>query len=266
MKTISRIICLFVLITSFSTLAIAQPSTKDLARAINDFAQKEMLAMLPLDLGTMILDSYSYGEDYVQNKFIYKDNDLFKTYKENPAEHQYQVMLELANANMAALKWSRLFYIDSDLDLKYVFYSPDKSESYSFVITVEDIASMLEVETITPEYRRDVLVEYCAPIMSGMSSGNLRMSITNTAVVTTLYTSDFIFSDPDYNKEWDLPYINSEITPADDPGFIFEIMACYLDIDVEYVFVDSSNGQTYKITADRKILQKKVADWLKTKN
>jgi hypothetical protein len=98
-----------------------------------------------------------------------------------------------------------------------------------------------------------------------MSLGDVKMSITDTAVVTTLYTSDFIFSEPDYNKELDLPFINSEITPVEDSGFIFEILACYLDIDVEYVFVDSNSGQTYKITADRKKLEKKVENWLKTK-
>jgi hypothetical protein len=221
--------------------------------------------MLPLDMGDLIFNNYSYEKDNLLGIYIFKDNNLFKTHKENQAEHKYLVMLELANADIIGLKWSRVFHIDSELDLKYVYYNPDRSDSYSFTITVEDIASMLDVDSITPEYRRDIVKELLSYTMSNMSSGDVKISITNTAVVTTLYTSDFIFSEPDYNKELDLPFINSEITSVDEPGFIFEILACYLDIDVEYVFVDSNNGQTYKITADRKKLEKKVENWLKTK-
>lgn len=259
------IICLLLFAGSLAGSVIAQPSKKYLARALYDFTQKQVIAMLPLDMGNIICDNYIIGKDCVQGIYTFKDNNLFKTYKANQAEHKYHVMVELANANAVALKWTRIFHIDSDMDLKYVYYSPDKSDSYSFIITVDDFMSMLDFDSITPEYRREIVGELFSYITSNMPSIDVKMSITDTAVVTTVYTPVFIFSDPCYDKEKnDLRYINSEITPVNEPGFIFEIIACYLDIDVEYVFVDSNNGQTYKITADRKILQKKVSDWLET--
>lgn len=264
MKTINRIIWLFVFLTSFSTFALAQPSKKDLARALYDFSQEEILTMLPMDLGDIIWENYSYGDEDVQSTFIFKDNNTFKTYKDYSSAQKYQVMLELANANTITVKASRLLYIDIGRNLKYVYYNPDKSDSYSFVISVEDLISMLDVDAVTQEYRRDVMTSHFSSIMPEMFSENAKVSFTDNAIVTTVYTPIFIFDDPEYTEENDLPYINSEITGVDEPGFILEILACYLEIDVEYVFVDSNNGKTHKITADRQILEKKVEDWLKT--
>ena len=219
----------------FVTIATAKTNKNTIINQIQELSLKTMV--MPVDLGTMTMDSVKVFENSLEYFNTFKDERTYTYYLLNNNELKKSLLSTYTQNGQNAL--SGLMCIDSGKDVKFHFQSRT-GKSFTIIFHPSQLLSTFGITEITPEYRRQIVESSLLKATSSYEIGHKLIEINNTNFEAALYV------ERKFSKKEKLslyPDIRSAFFSKDILS-LFPLYALYLEKGYTFRIIEPKNKES----------------------